>query len=884
MTASHAQSNCQNTNLTGIATQECEALLSFYHSSNGEQWLKQDNWNTTEACSNWYGLEVEDGHVISIELEANNLTGILTPDLAMLPQLSYLSLSENRITGTIPPELGTLSALSGLYLSGNQFEGEFPLQLTDLSQLLSLYVSDNQLTGLIPPELSTLPKLRYLRLNNNLFHGEIPKELAQIQTLKTLALYDNLLTGSIPRELALLENLEFLLLFNNRLTGEIPAELGQLNKLQWLDLEVNQLSGEIPPELGNLSSLTRLDLDHNLLVGTLPIELAKLSNLTDLYIKKNQLTGILPPEYSQMTKLKKIYLQSNDFTGPLPEQWSSMQDLLWLNLSDNHFTGTIPQTFSQLSKLERLYLANNQLTGILPVELMQLTALEAETGFNIARNALFTTDPQLQDFITQKSTTWLSMQAIAPSDISVLGVTGSSVTLSWTAPNSYAPYDGFYRIQYATEPGGPYLLNGGSVTNKRQTTHTINNLLPETSYYFVLETYTLPNEPQRNTIISASSSEVNATTPSLAQIAGNFHIAALTENTLMRDLSFHGNMGVFDVNNEGGLFSLSVQREGDLTGSASIDYYFTPATADEGDDFLSQTEDEEYTATLLFAAGEQEKSVQIQIIDDGEAEESEYFRFFLSNPSTGMKVIDDTLIFHVLPNELRPEIETEETEITMYPGQLRSLIFNGGTGKRLIHQPSDPDILETKDYDGGDILSLIGKQVGSTQIILEDENTPPELIQLNIVVAIQPQKMYDPGRPDTVFNFPKNKVDLIQPMYVPDTDDAQESLPILFVIKLGDRFLGVKNIATCQREAGCPSAYQLSYIDDDLAGQMFFHKRVLHESLDFSEDLSNVSGFDLNNLDLSSIDENLSVDVFMGYGKDNNETLIWTWYQVNIHD
>ena len=64
-----------------------------------------------------------------------------------------LNLDDNELSGEIPPELGALSNLQGLWLYGNDLSGELPPELGNLSNLTWLDICDNLLSGELPPEL-----------------------------------------------------------------------------------------------------------------------------------------------------------------------------------------------------------------------------------------------------------------------------------------------------------------------------------------------------------------------------------------------------------------------------------------------------------------------------------------------------------------------------------------------------------------------------------------------------------------------------------------------------------------------------------------------------------------------------------------------------------
>jgi|GEM_PF-3043913 len=202
------------------------ALKALYESTNGDNWTNSTGWD----------IYIDN----QISLPANCYLGDLYGvTLDGTGRVGRLDLESNELSGGIPPELGNLSNLTGLLLYNNQLSGSIPVELGNISNLQSLGLNSNQLSGSIPPELGNL------------------------SFLNELILFDNQLSANIPTALGNLSLLEDLVLSENQLSGNIPSELGNLNNLLALDLHSNQLSGSIPPELGNLSNLTMMNLQNN---------------------------------------------------------------------------------------------------------------------------------------------------------------------------------------------------------------------------------------------------------------------------------------------------------------------------------------------------------------------------------------------------------------------------------------------------------------------------------------------------------------------------------------------------------------------------------------------------------------------------------------------
>ena len=272
-----------------------DALIALYESTDGDNWVSNQNWLSNDPIGTWYGVITDEkDRVIDLDLSENELNGTIPSELGNLIYLEYLYLSENQLSGTIPSALGILSNLIELSLRSNELTGTIPPELGRLANLEALYLWDNELSGTIPTELGNLTNLEWLSLTENRLSGPIPPKLDKLTNLKALYLGKNELSGTIPPELGNLTNLEQLFLHSNKLSGAIPSELGNLTKLTELSLWGNGLSGTMPSELGNLIELTGLGLADNKLSGDIPPALGNLSSLEQLYLSGNRLEGCVP--------------------------------------------------------------------------------------------------------------------------------------------------------------------------------------------------------------------------------------------------------------------------------------------------------------------------------------------------------------------------------------------------------------------------------------------------------------------------------------------------------------------------------------------------------------------------------------------------------------
>ena len=76
-------------------------LTALYNASDGDNWFNNTNWLTDASLSEWHGVSTNDeGHVISLNLGNNSLSGTVPPEIGGLINLSHLYLGFNQLTGT----------------------------------------------------------------------------------------------------------------------------------------------------------------------------------------------------------------------------------------------------------------------------------------------------------------------------------------------------------------------------------------------------------------------------------------------------------------------------------------------------------------------------------------------------------------------------------------------------------------------------------------------------------------------------------------------------------------------------------------------------------------------------------------------------------------
>lgn len=85
-----------------------------------------EGWKGNDPCSNYIGVECNNGNITSLNFANKGLTGSISPSIGKIATLEKLILSNNNITGTVPKELAALPALKTVDLSNNNLYGDIP--------------------------------------------------------------------------------------------------------------------------------------------------------------------------------------------------------------------------------------------------------------------------------------------------------------------------------------------------------------------------------------------------------------------------------------------------------------------------------------------------------------------------------------------------------------------------------------------------------------------------------------------------------------------------------------------------------------------------------------------------------------------------------------
>ena len=85
-----------------------EALVAFYHATDGPNWRENRNWLADAPLERWYGVSAdENGRVTELRLAGNELSGSVPPELGRLEKLRVLDLTATKTLTEVTISFGS---------------------------------------------------------------------------------------------------------------------------------------------------------------------------------------------------------------------------------------------------------------------------------------------------------------------------------------------------------------------------------------------------------------------------------------------------------------------------------------------------------------------------------------------------------------------------------------------------------------------------------------------------------------------------------------------------------------------------------------------------------------------------------------------------------
>ncbi len=358
------------------------ALVAYYESTNGDQWIDNSGWLTDAPVYSWVGIEEvanvagdgepADWRVTVIDMPRNNMTvpGPLPADLADLEFLEDFKADVNLHIGGLPPELATLDRLQFLLVRTNLFTGTVDWDVfSQMESMQQFRIRQNYFSGPLPQTLGgngSWPALTRLYVDDNRFTGQIPEVHSELTTLNRVYFHNNRLTGPIP-DWSSLEGMEYYRIANNDLEpGPIPEWIFDSwgETLIRFQIQNTNRTGSLSPKLAQMEALEQFiiggqgdTIGEGETTDDIP-DLSVMPSLRRINFYGGGWTGGLPTWVGDVANLEDVHFANMNITGTIPAEWANA-DLINIHLEDLNIEGGLPAAFSVVNCIQSIVLIDN---------------------------------------------------------------------------------------------------------------------------------------------------------------------------------------------------------------------------------------------------------------------------------------------------------------------------------------------------------------------------------------------------------------------------------------------------------------------------------------------------------------------------------------------
>ena len=364
-----------------------DALAGLHNVTNGRGWTRQTHWNSTNPIGEWHGVTTDAaGCITELELQNNNLVGIVPENLALLTELQMLRLEGNDLWGCLPRgetlknavENGRLKWVSD---SGNRFAsyvGDDEASLWEFVLFAAVLYAANEMGGTEGQRVAQ----SYLAPGLSLglppcaprppFSGKRVELRSQTTKTDAMALLDiynyyvNYVDGNQtnPKDGTTKfddgggwgKGGKFMTYAEGAGSADCPAanpfedihgvgtaKFNGCHRVTSISFDKRGLYGSIPADFDRFGQLKYLNLSHNRLTEEIPPNLGNLVNLHTLALNNNYLTGEIPPHLGRL------------IGGALDGWWLlGGAVVLDLHLQENYLSGRVPPELANIGYLRTI--------------------------------------------------------------------------------------------------------------------------------------------------------------------------------------------------------------------------------------------------------------------------------------------------------------------------------------------------------------------------------------------------------------------------------------------------------------------------------------------------------------------------------------------------
>lgn len=340
-----------------------DALIELYKSTNGDNWINNDNWCSDLPIEEWYGISVDTwSKKLYIDLSGNNLTGFVdlkaetTEESNIFSNVDGLYFNDNNLTSI---DISGIQGVSSLNCAGNPLKSILAVncpdlsyfgcdernyeqssivdKIIDLSNCTMLNTINCCSSNVVELKIDGCSSLENLKCTNNKL---ITLDFTGCNAIYYLNLdYNNIVTLNLNGK----ESLEQLTVVNNKLTS---INIDGCTSLSYLALSSNSFE---TISLCNLNSLKIAYLYNNMLGD---VNFVNCPSLRDLSLGTNKLQKL---DVSSLPSLEYLNIEKNEVSELNIE---GCNNLAYINVNRNKLATL---DLSGYAKLKTLYCHYNDM-------------------------------------------------------------------------------------------------------------------------------------------------------------------------------------------------------------------------------------------------------------------------------------------------------------------------------------------------------------------------------------------------------------------------------------------------------------------------------------------------------------------------------------------
>ena len=401
---------------------EYDALEQFYNEAQGADWTYNSNWlNPESEFKFWHGVSTNvDGRVIGIDLNGNNLSGVISASLNNLNLLTEVNLASNKLS-EIAVGLD-VTTFTGLNLEDNMFlfDDLTPyvsnlnvsfIPQSKIGEADNILLNEGYSYTLSTIDVSLDDRYRWYKDGGEII-GEISStlDLAGVTSADAGLYYTEIESNSVPG--LILQSNPVTIVLNSAPTGLTlegntvleGAPIGTTIGTFTTEDEDSQLGDNYTYSImsGNNNDIFKIventlvtNIEFSYSVQTVYNINVRTTDGAGLYIDNNFDIEILQLDESNniddYEALVDLYNSTGGSSWIMNSNWTKSDVSLdtWegietdpvtgrvtsIELPLNNLVGTLPNSLSKLTSLEVLILGNNSLEGEIPISLGLLSSL-----------------------------------------------------------------------------------------------------------------------------------------------------------------------------------------------------------------------------------------------------------------------------------------------------------------------------------------------------------------------------------------------------------------------------------------------------------------------------------------------------------------------------